>query len=175
MNVLTGSTSTALWHHVIQDAESACAIKLKEDLEAYLVSLLVRFTDKPEIVKQIIATELLESMEMTPAKRLVVLREVGDKCLLFSGLFPHLAEKRLVKISYFVNIGKTAYDAVSLQKDDVFNQLAKHFVGLVDILQTVRCYSKECPDLLPLQAYELWSETGSRRALAILDQYRVKR
>lgn len=171
MKILLNSTPIALWYDIIHDAESSCAVMLQEELESYLVFLLIRYTNKPEIVKQIIATEFLKSVKLEHNHRDVALQEVGDKCLLFSGLFPNMAAKRFVKIGYFVNIGQAAYETISKKQNDVYSLLSKKFVDLMDILQSVRGYSEQHPDLLPLQAYELWNETGSQRALSVLKQY----
>ncbi len=171
MNILVNSTSVASWHEIIHEAEASCAIVLDEEVEAYLVFLLMRYLTKPEIAKQVIAEEFLAGLQLTARQREIALRGVGDKCLLFSGLFPNRAEKRLVKISYYVNIGQSAYGTLAKTHHDLYGSLAKQFVTLMDVLQSVRYHSSEFPDLLPLQAYDLWNETGSKRALTILKQY----
>lgn len=171
MKLLLNSTPTALWHDIIHDAETACALVLHEELESYLVFLLVRYTNKPEVVRQIIATEFLHGLNLSKNNKEIALQEVGDKCLLFSGLFPNMTAKRQVKIGYFVNLGQAAYGVISKKKNDVYSSLAQQFIPLMDVLQTIRRHSSDYPDLLPLQAYELWNETGSQRALSILKQY----
>jgi len=171
MNILTNSTSTALWHEIIHEAEATCRITLKEDIESYLVFLLMRYMNKPEFLKQIIALEFLEGVNSKSAKQRLTLQEVGDKCLLFAGLYPKIADKKLVKISYFVNLGQACYVQISEKSNDLYEGLGRQFVSLMDVLQSIRQYTKHCPDLLPIQAYELWSDTGSHRALSILKQY----
>ena len=119
MSLLHDATPLALWHHVVQEAEVACSITLKQDIEAYLVFLLMKYTTQPEVLKQIIALEVLESMTLKHQQRAMVLQEVGDKCLLFSGLFPGLAQKRLTKLSYFVRVGQAAYGHISEKKKNL--------------------------------------------------------
>lgn len=171
MNILVNSSSIASWHEIIHEAEASCAIALNEEVEAYLVFLIMRYLRKPEVAKQIIAHEFLAGMQLSAAQRELVLQGVGDKCLLFSGLFPKLAERRLVKISYFVNLGQSAYGTLAKTQHDLYASLARQFVTLMDVLQSVRQYTRNFPDLLPLQAYDLWNETGSKRALTVLKQY----
>ncbi len=171
MNILVNSNSTALWHEIIHEAEKSCATILDEEIEAYLVFLLMRYLLKPEIAKQIVAEEFLAGLQLRSTEREIALQGVGDKCLLFSGLFPKMAESRLVKISYFVNMGQSAYGNLAKSQHDLFASLAKQFVSLMDVLQSVRHHSGEVPDLLPFEAYDLWNETGSQRALAMLKQY----
>jgi hypothetical protein len=85
---------------------------------------------------------------------------------LFSGLFPQLAERRLVRISYFVNIGRSSYRQLADVMDRgwarVYGNLSEAFVVLMDVLHAMRELGGD-PLLTPLQALELWQETGSRR------------
>jgi len=171
MKLLINSNTLALWYDIIHDAKSSCAIDLQQELEAYLVYLMMRFTNRPDIANQIMATEFLQSMNLRVAEKEIGLQQVGDKCLIFSGLFPTLAEKRLVKIGYFVNLGRASYSAISKHDTDIYGLLAKQFVPLMDVIQSLRQYKDAFPTLLPLQAYDLWNETGSQRALSILKMY----
>lgn len=171
MSIMTNVTSTALWQEIVYEAEQSCSVMLKEELESYLVFLLMRYINRPDVVKQIIASEFLQSLELSAIQREVALRDVGDKCLLFAGLFPNLAKKRLVRVSYFVKLGQAAYFRISKKSNDLYEDLSHQFVPLMDILQSIRQYTKKYPDLLPLEAYELWNDTGSQRALTVLKQY----
>lgn len=169
--LLNSSTSISLWQEIIHDAEASCSVRLHEELESYLIFLMMRFTNQPDIVKQIMATDFLKGLKLTKNQKLYHLQEVGDKCLIYSGLFPKNAEKRHVKISYFVNLGQSAYSIISYKHNDLYALLANHFVTLMDILQAIRQHSKHYPDLLPFEAYDLWTDTGSRRALSVLKNY----
>ena len=68
-------------------------------------------------------------------------------------------------------MGKYLDSAISNSSNDLYDLLAKQFVTLMDILQSIRHYADEFPDLLPMQAYDLWNEAGSRRALKVLQSY----
>jgi len=171
MTLLTHSNTLNLWQDIIHEAETVSEIQLEKDLESYLISLLIRYTDKPEITKQIMAMSFLTGMTPSNKQGVLALQSVGDQCLLFSGLFPNMAEKRLVKISYFVNLGRVAYLTLSKDNNDIYGSLSHYFVALMDVLQAIRQYNEEFPNLLPLQAYDLWNEVGSQRALKVLRQY----
>ncbi len=166
MNLLTRQTSFMLWEDVIKSAENHCAVSLKKELESYLISLLMRYINKPGVTTQILATAFLKALHEDEGRQ-SSLQSVGDHCLLFVGLFPHLAEKRLVKINYFVDLGRSAYATISHTTNDLYSSLALQFVVLMDVLQSIRVQN----DLLPLEAYELWNEVGSQRALKILQTY----
>jgi hypothetical protein len=168
-------SATAQWHALVGEAEQACATRLGEDLESYLVFLLMRYTESPEIANSVLALDYLHSMEAIGHLRETQLREVGDKCLLYSGLFPARAERRRVNSSYYVKLGMGAYAALATAlaqlKAKLFEDLSQQFVKLMDVLQTMRELGNGKPCLQPLQAMELWTETGSAHALQNLAQY----
>jgi hypothetical protein len=92
------------------------------------------------VTNSIIALEYLEGqLALGKKQRQQQLRDVGDKCLLFSGLFPELASQRQVPISYFVGLGQHAYHILSLllgaSLAELFHSLDEHFVSLMDTLQ----------------------------------------
>lgn len=177
-SLLLEPTDIAQWRALVSEAQAACAHQLDESLESYLVFLLMRFADQPEIVERIMALEYLEAVGAEAAQQREQLRDVGDQCLLFSGLFPQLAERRLVRISYFVNLGRTAYDQlaalVDRHSEQLYAGLAQAFVGIMDVLQAMRGLGG-VPALSALQAAELWADTGSRGAYRTLrEHYQVE-
>lgn len=64
-------------------------------------------------------------------------------------------------------MGRSAYSTLAQHGNDLFSHLALEFVLLMDVLQSIR----EPSILTPLEAYEQWSDLGSKYALMILKQY----
>jgi len=159
-------TDLAQWHALVAEVQAACQLKLDETIESYLVFLLMRFADRPDLGRKIMALEFLEAQH-GGAQKADKLREVGDHCLLFSGLFPQLAESRLVRVSYFVRLGRSAYDQLASlrhrERDTLYGRLADAFVAIMDVLHSMRGLAGD-PVLQPLAAAELWADTGSRAA-----------
>ena len=168
------TSATAEWLSLVNEAEAAAALHLDEEVQSYLVFLLMRFTEKPELATSILAVEYLQGMRSVGNIGRDQLRNVGDKCLLYSGLFPRRAERRRVKISYFVDLGRSAYQQLSDRMEysaaAMYHRLAGAFVSLMDILQTMRTLGHPADQLDPLRAFELWRDTGSRAALRALQQ-----
>jgi hypothetical protein len=164
--LILDSTPLAQWQSLVHEAQASCDRQLDEALESYLVFLLMRFTRKPHCTARVMAEDYLHAFACRRGERIGRLRDVGDHCLLFSGLFPQLAERRLVSISYFVNLGQSAYMQLSGLFDRgwslVYGQLSEAFVVLVDILHAMRELDGH-PVLTPIQAMELWQASGSRR------------
>ena len=142
------SSSTCSWHKLIQEALSKSHYHLTEDLESYLIFLLMRFTNDTRLADSILALEYLESQNLSGTTQHEHLRDVGDKCLLFAGFYPEQAHKKLVSLPYFVNLGRGAYDQIARKTiyhhqlytglNDLFAQLASNFVNLLTVLQQIK-------------------------------------
>lgn len=173
-NLVIEPTSTAQWQQLVSDAEQAAHQTLNETLESYLVITLMRFSQRPEFVSDIMALEFLECQQQYGQRRQNELRDVGDKCLIFSGLFPHNAQRRLVKVSYFVNLGRSAYhqahEGQDQRSDNLFLQLATDFVPMMDVLLAMRELNPEQRGLDLLQSLELWQDCGSQQARQTLNK-----
>lgn len=167
-------TITAQWHALIKDAENSSHLSLNEELESYLVFLLARFNTHPEMAKSVLGMEFLNSHYLTGRQQHEHLRDVGDKCLLFAGLFPGRAERRRVKVSYFVELGQSAYNVLgTLCKEKVaelYISLGEGFVALMDVLHAVRDQAND-NSLTLIQAIELWHDTHSPKALEMLRRH----
>lgn len=167
-------TSMAQWQSLVQEAGRSSNVSLSEELENYLVFLLMRHIQNPEIVKSIVASSFLKSLETIGKERQYLLREVGDTCLLLSGLFPNNARKKNVRISYYVEIGKSAYFTLSNccgnQLSNLFETLDTQFISLMDLLLTMRTLDNKTLSLDLLEAEELWQDTNSTHALKTLKQ-----
>lgn len=166
--------ATAQWHDLVKEAEAFNGVNLDEELESYLVFLLMRYTGKPELAMKVMALDYLEGALTLGSERREKMRDVGDQCLLYSGLFPKRAEKRRVRVSYYVDLGRTAYqnvaDAAHAAMAEMFAHLADSFVCLMDTLQAMRGMHNRQENLDPIRAFELWQETGSQQARTILAQ-----
>lgn len=167
-HLVVKASTTEDWLTLIHEAKAAAACPLDEDMESYLVFLLIRYTERPELAASVLAVEYLRSMHLSGHLAQDQLREVGDKCLLYSGLFPDRALRRRVNAGYFVDLGRSAYQHLSGRLGHsaakLYERLALTFVGLMDVLQTMRALDGTQAALDPLRAYELWRDTGSARA-----------
>ncbi|MDX8411890.1 MAG: hypothetical protein R8K46_08515 [Mariprofundaceae bacterium] len=170
--IVTQPTITAQWQELVREAAALRDRRLDEDMESYLVFMLMRFTNKPDAIHAAMGEQYLAAQARLGAGRLDGLRQTGDRCLLLCGLFPEQAKRRMVKVSYFVRIGRSCYeqlaDRLKTGEAALFAQLSETYVGLMDLLQGVRANGEGRPCLDPIRAFELWSDTGSRYAYETL-------
>jgi len=170
-DLILNPTSTAQWLALVSESEAATGCHLDEDTESYLVFLLMRHTGQDQLTAQVVGRNFLQGLNLPLHSRQQQLQDVGDHCLLFSGLFPQQAARRRVNLSYFVDLGRTAYletaEGCQLARSglkDMFSQLSHDFIALMDVLQGMRSMGgQSC--LQPIEAYDLWSDTGSQQAL----------
>jgi len=170
-SLLLQPTATAQWYTLINEAQASCAIHLEEELESYLVFLLMRFTGKPEMASSVLGLDFLNSGQEIGAHQKDLLKDVGDKCLLFAGLFPGRAKTRHVGVSYFVRLGQSAYSALSVHPTQnfstLFKTLCEGFTPMMDVLNATRAMNDQQPiDLLDVM--ETWLETKSQYAYQLL-------
>ncbi len=176
MQLVMEPTEAAQWHTLVSEAEAAAHTTLDETSESYLVFTLMRFTERPEMAASLVGLDFLESARQAGGQAREQLRDVGDKCLLFSGLFPQLARKRLVKVSYFVDVGRAAYGQLQSrthqQVAELYGRLQADFVAMMDVLQAMReMGGDERLQLDAMGAMELCQDTSSRRAHTTLTRH----
>jgi hypothetical protein len=135
-------TDISQWHALVNEAQVATQLVLNENTESYLVFLLMRFSQGNHLIESVIALDFLESMHKPRRLQVELLRDVGDKSLLFSGLFPEIAKKRHVSLSYFSDMGQAAYLTVGelqeKQTASLYFELSKQFITLQQVLQAMR-------------------------------------
>ncbi len=134
-------TELSQWHALVNDAQVSTSLILNENTESYLVFLLMRFSQNSQLIESIIALDFLESIAKPRQRQAELLRDVGDKSLLFCGLFPGMAKKRHVSLDYFSDMGQAAYltaGEMHESQSGLYFQLSRQFLMLQQILRAMR-------------------------------------
>lgn len=135
-------TETSQWQALVNEAQAASCLVLNEDMESYLVFLLMRYSQRAHLMESILALDFLNAMHKSRSLQLDALRDVGDKSLLFCGLFPNIASKHRVSLDYLKNLGQTAYLTIGELHEDktatLYFELSAQFIRLKDVLQAMR-------------------------------------
>jgi hypothetical protein len=140
--------------------------------EYYLVNLLCQYirldarADRAEHFEPL-AIRLGRALESGGSEQRARLRSIGDFSLFMSGFFSDSFRRGLVDVDYYKSMGEYAYGSLSRRDEDtfaeVFGELARKFVGFMDVLADIseRTALTSTPDVLRL--YEKWLRTGSER------------
>ncbi len=130
------------WYALINEAEIHCHFRMHEDVESYLVYLLMRFTEEVEWASEVVGLDFLRALELQGKRSAELFKEVGDKSLLFCGLFPGVAKKRHVSLEYFEDVGRGAYWQVGNLENErtglLFYTLCREFDSLRKVLDATR-------------------------------------
>jgi hypothetical protein len=174
--IVTSASQTELWHELVREGEDRAHARLNEDAESYLVFTLMRHSRDTPLAHRTMALELLEALQREGRVREQDLRDVGDRCLLIAGFYPELAQRRRVPLSYFVELGRSAYgqlgEELRAALAALYAGLARGFGDLVRVLLEVRRLSGEWtgPDAFARHELALVSpppRSGRASALAI--------
>ena len=138
----------------------------------YLVNLLcqyVRLDAKTgaDDHSEPLAFRLKRALESGGTEQRLRLRRLGDVSLFVSGFFSDSLQRRAVDIDYYVSMGEYAYGSLSRRDEDtfaeVFGELARRFVGYVDVLSEVSERTALTSGTDVMRLYEKWLRTGSPR------------
>lgn len=166
----------------VASAMARQSLEVDDHTEYYVVNLLTLYsrsevlfdkTDNGTELKPLarILAEAVDSAD--PAERNFALQRVGDLSLFLAGFFGEGMSRKLVDVDYYVRMGGAAYGTLSANVRGsvrgqllgaVFEELARKFIDLVDVLAEIRDASREVQDADILRMYELWLKTGSVRA-----------
>lgn len=140
--ILTEDTQTALWHHLVNEAQQRAGHHLDETLESYLVFVLMRHLQDQGLGQEALALEYLHAQADTGTSGRQQLRDTGDHCLLLAGLFPERARRRRVPVTYYIDLGRGAYrdlgDLLRAGIAELYADLAEGFENLVEVLLAAR-------------------------------------
>ncbi len=130
------------WYALVNEAEAQTQCHINEEVESYLVYLLMRFSREAKLATEVVGLDFLKALQLKGKRSAELLKEVGDKSLLFCGLFPGVAKKRHVSVDYFVDIGQGAYWQVgnleTAQTGSLFYALCREFESLRKVLNATR-------------------------------------
>lgn len=169
---------------LVREAVDHQKIKVPQGVEFYLVNLLKDcaktedlYGAPPEGFKEEpLAFLFARALQAEINLRIKLLKRLGDFSLYISGFFPASLTRQLVDVSYYIQMGESAYGSLSrlLVRQaafaEIFDDLARRFVAYVDVLTEVSERSALRSDADLLRLYEMWLKTGSERAKKLLSQ-----
>ena len=170
------------FHDQLDSALSKQALVVEQATNVYLVNLLMLFVDTRELFEDSEDGRHLKPLAMHYAdavnaenvtEKSVALKKLGDVALFISGLFAGSLNRKLVDVDYYIAMGGSAYGCLHdisnsharpQHHHGLFAELAENFAKLVDVLGEVgdSCNLSSNTDVLRL--YEIWLQTGSKRA-----------
>jgi hypothetical protein len=157
------------FREVLSDAIRRQGVAASPPAESYLVNLLAGFATAPPDDEPL-ALKLAAATDSTPDERATKLKEIGDTSLYVSGFFAESIERKLLDVTYYVQMGGTAYAELSRfyrgyrhssAFGDLFAELGTNFPAFVDVLGEIHERTSGHSQSAVLSLYERWLKTGS--------------
>lgn len=140
--------SMILWHDLVNESLGKTELHFSDFVHQYLVLTLHAYSKRIELATIVSATAFLQNVNIETTANVIMLRDVGDQCLLLSGLFPDSTKSKRVSDTYFSLLGKEAYYVLSFANtpwpasQSLFFQLFDNFSDLVNVLRAMRQLDK---------------------------------
>jgi len=171
--LLQEQTPAEYFKGLIESALARQHMRTSELTSYYLVDLLCRFMRPDRRIPfnddagEPLALRLARALDSGGMEQRARLRNLGDFSLFTSGYFSDSLRRRLVDVDYYVSMGEYAYASLGRRDEDafgeVFNELARKFVGFIDVLSEVSEQTGTAGSADVLRLYEKWLRTGSPR------------
>ena len=117
---------------VVIDTQAETGFELPESIEAYVVMLLAHNLDRPDFLPEDSFAQAYLKLRR-PGD--YAAKDLGDACLLVTGVFPLYGIKHGLDRSYYQDIGISSYEIVSeTLNGELFSQLSTHFVFISDFI-----------------------------------------
>ena len=170
--LLREQTPAEYFRELVESALQRQHLQAGNLTEYYLVNLLcqyVRLDARSSLgdYGEPLAIRLVRALEAGGSEQRARLRSLADFSLFMSGLFSDSLARRAVDVDYYKSMGEYAYGSLSRWEDDgfaeVFAELARKFVGYMDVLADVSDRTALASRADVLRLYEKWLRTGSSR------------
>ena len=116
---------TQAFTKIVQQTVVETGYSMPNDVETYIIALLSDHVEKPNFLPQ---TNFAEAYISLTDKSSYSAKELGDTCLILSGVFPDYGSKFGLNESYYKDIGKTSYEQASrILNRELFYMLYLHF------------------------------------------------
>lgn len=171
--------SDQYFHAIVSQAFQERRVETYPHVKTYIVDVLKHYLLTENLYDQqdssgkktrkTLAEMLLKANQAGQKERFEQLKKLGDSSLYISGFFSDSFQRKIIDIDYYVDMGRMAYDSLSINVDeDTFSKLYKEislkFMALVDVLSLISQRSKMMDQENVLRMMDLYSKTGSSLA-----------
>jgi hypothetical protein len=167
MSSVSCETPMEFFRDALGEAMANERLTVEPFTEYYLVQLLADVVEGSWHPTETLGDVYVRAQAMKPVDRRRTLRSIGDRALVFSGLWweHNFRPLRPSHAKYHVELGRLAYREIG---GVPFDEIAQKFDGIVDALVRLGTDAslRTARDLLRL--YLIWQETGSGYAARVL-------
>lgn len=171
-------TPQSYFQELVSRGLSSRKLSTSPHVETYLVKILNFYLDARNLHDDTYSDEqgsknpktyaemFLHALNCDDFRKIELLRKIGDRTLYISGIFGDSLQRKIVDVDYYVNIGGSAYAALSQTTKNgelvnVYSTISQNFVDFVDVFTYVSHNSFIKSDQSVLRLYDRYMKTGS--------------
>lgn len=171
------------FYDIVSEKEKNAKIELSDYSKLYLMNLLKGLIEKNDffyrdiIGNDALAEAFMKALSEELLKKVQKIKAVGDLCLIYSGLFPDMLNKKLVDVDYFIQLGKVSfltlhriYVTMNSLSDlkNLYYSIFLDFLKLVTVMIEISKSFKLIDQNNLLKVYERWQKTKIQGLYEIL-------
>lgn len=135
-------TELAQWYALVAEAECVAKLELDQDIERYLVLMLIHYCTSTDIVGCRMSIDYLNALHSPRRFQLEALQRVADICLIYNGFYGEYLKKLGDNCHYYTNLGTHCYHMIFERFGaELYEKIADHYLDACHILQSVRSIS----------------------------------
>lgn len=161
---------------VVEEAFAERQVSTYPQVKTYMVDLLTYFILTDNLwdsidqsgrrTREMLSESLLRATGAEPRVKIEKLKKLGDHSLYVSGFFSDSLQRKIIDVDYYVDMGRTAFDALSSSVDEdthsqLYREIAQKFVELVDVLTLISQKAMIADEENLLRLMDVYSRTGS--------------
>lgn len=182
--IIHGAKLKEVLREDLKNALSRQSIDTLEIAEFYLFNLLQQFhnaegtlmNNGTYALERPLAILLLEAVTGDYANQMRCLRQVGDTALMVAGFFVDHLHGGLMKPSYYVSVGQSAYGNLAQIHEtkgaffDLYMELATKFAQFAEAISLIAPWNIAQSDADLVRIYERWVITGNEALKDLLEK-----
>lgn len=164
------------FYNAIKKAQIKQSIQLCENVEYYLVQLLINFirSDEHNSLTDCLIIMLKKALEGLPNEKMVLYKKIGDISLYVCGFHQDYFANKSYDIKYYISMGSSAYKSLSNlmvgkstyqhTMSQIYRDMSAHFLKAIDVLlQISENIHQSARTRSTLNIYDAWINTESKK------------
>lgn len=164
------------FYDAIKKAQTKQSIQLSENVEYYLVQLLMNFirADEQNSLTDCLIIMVKKALEGLPNERIVLYKKIGDIALYVCGFHQDYFANKSYDIKYYISMGSAAYKNLSnlmLGRStyqntmaQIYHDMSSHFLNAIEILLHIsENMHHNGHQRSTLNIYDAWLNTESKK------------
>lgn len=133
--------SKQIWARSLSHALKTADLEIKPTTQIYLTQLINQYMYDVNLCDHTPIGIMWIEAQSQPNNAKRNIQDIGDKCLIISSFFPMQAQNHNTNISYYIQIGRSAYGLIadhSHLDNTIFHELKDKFIPITQTIALIK-------------------------------------